>query len=90
MKQPTKAQREMWGRLAEYGCVVCACSMPEIHHALTGAGGRKNHDKVLPLCFNHHRGPQGIHTIGRKAWARIYGTEQELLDKLSLMLQNYN
>jgi len=82
-KQPTKAQRERWARIAELGCVICGSNQTEIHHALTGAGGRKNHDLVLPLCYNHHRGSHGIHTLGRKRWVYHYGTEKELLDKLS-------
>lgn len=87
-KAPTKAQRERWSELAERGCVICGAYDTEIHHATTGGGGRKDHDKVLPLCYDHHRGSHGIHTLGRKAWAKLYGTEQELLDKLALILDN--
>ena len=85
MTAPTKAQRERWSRIAELGCIICA-SPACIHHAHTGAGGRKNHDIVLPLCHFHHQGAQGIHTLGRKAFARKFGTEQELLDKLESLL----
>lgn len=67
--------------------MVCG-AMPEIHHLFTGAGGRKNHDAVIGLCWLHHRGPQGIHFMGRKAWQRVFGTEQELLDKLESLLQD--
>lgn len=67
------------------GCMVCG-SAPEIHHCHTGGGGRKDHDKVIGLCWMHHRGPQGIHFMGRKKWQPIYGAEQELLDKLESML----
>lgn len=79
-KPPTKSQRETWSKLAEHGCVICgapAC----IHHAGTGMGGRKNHDFVIPLCYEHHQGATGLHTIGRKAWQQIYGTEAELHEK---------
>jgi len=85
MSAPTKTQRDRWRRIAEIGCLICA-QPAEIHHCLTGAGGRKNHDKVIGLCYLHHRGKQGIHFMGRKAWARICGTEQELLDKIDLMV----
>lgn len=84
--RPTKAQRERWVKLAERGCIICGYPEAQIHHALTGAGGRKDHDKVLPLCYSHHQGTQGIHTLGRKAWAKLYGTEQELLDRLESLL----
>lgn len=85
MSAPTKAQRARWSRIADFGCIICA-SPACIHHAHTGSGGRKNHDIVLPLCHFHHQGAQGIHTLGRKAWQKKYGTEQELLDKLESML----
>lgn len=85
MKAPTKAQREHWQRVAELGCMVCGAA-PEIHHLFTGAGGRKKHDAVVGLCWLHHRGPQGIHFMGRKKWQPIFGTEQVLLDKLNSLL----
>lgn len=86
MTAPTKQQREKWRRIGEIGCMICG-AQPELHHCFTGAGGRKNHDHVIPLCWTHHRSPQaGIHGMGRKAWQKKYGTEQELLDKLDLML----
>jgi len=87
MTAPTKAQRARWDRIASLGCIICA-SPACIHHAMTGMGGRKNHDLVIPLCHNHHQGSQGIHFMGRKAWQKIYGTEQELLDKLERLLQD--
>lgn len=74
---PTKSQREVWSKLAEHGCVICG-NHAQIHHAGTGGGGRKNHDFVIPLCFNHHQGVNGLHTIGRKAWQQLHGTEAEL------------
>lgn len=86
MTSPTKAQREKWTRLAEMGCCICGSPFVEIHHVGTGAGGRKNHDKVIPLCPEHHRGKTGLHGMGRKAFSRQYGSEQELLDKLEMLL----
>jgi len=85
MTSPTKQQKLRWDKIASLGCIICG-SPACIHHASTGGGGRKNHDIVLPLCRLHHQGALGIHTLGRKAWARIYGTEQELLEKLEEML----
>lgn len=60
-----------------------------IHHCFTGAGGRKNHRKVLPLCVGHHIGPQGIdgRVMSKKKWQAIYGSEQELLDLLDFKLK---
>lgn len=84
-KAPTKKQRERWWRIAELGCIVRGCGYAQvsIHHALTGGGGRKDHDKVLPLCYNHHQGYKGIHTLSRRVWEEQFGTERELLEKVS-------
>ena len=85
---PTKAQRAKWERIRELGCIVelenefrrCE-SMAEIHHLYVSAGGRRNHDFVIPLCFHHHRGQIGYHTLRRKMFESIYGTESELYQK---------
>lgn len=83
---PTKAQRKRWELIRALGCIVCGSHMVEIHHTGTGAGGRKNHDKVLPLCVWHHRGGEGLHHIGRKTWRERFGTEDELLEKVAARL----
>lgn len=82
--KPTEAQRERWERIRSLGCIVCGV-MAEIHHCFTGAGGRKNHDKVIPLCHYHHRGGAGIHSIGRKTWQELFGKEQELIEVVEKM-----
>lgn len=86
-KQPTKEEREYWAKLADLGCIVNGCRRrASIHHCGTGAGGRKNHSKVIPLCHKHHQGDEGIHTIGRKLWQIIYGTEEYLMNKAREMI----
>lgn len=82
----TKKHRERWGSISNLGCAVCGYPLAEIHHCFTGGGGRKNHDHTIGLCYNHHRGKEGIHTIGRKTWQAKYGSEQDLLDKINLIL----
>lgn len=86
-KAPTKAQREKWGRVRELGCMLCK-KPAQIHHALTGGGGRKDHDKVIPLCFDHHIGACGIHHLGRKKWQASYGSELDMLETVENMLAN--
>lgn len=88
MARPTIAEKKHMDRVAQLPCVICSTSPVEVHHAGTGAGGRKNHMKVLPLCVNHHRGAQGIHTIGRKVWRELFGTEDKLLQQVDVMLDN--
>jgi hypothetical protein len=82
MSQPTKEQRLRHIRLHFYGCVLCK-GHASVHHAETGMGGRKDHDKVFPLCFYHHQGEEGIHTLGRKVWQEKYGSEQHWMEIVS-------
>lgn len=86
-KAPTKAQRAKWEKMRSLGCLICGAP-PAIHHCETGMGGRKDHDKVIPICQFHHQGAQGIHTIGRKKWQELYGTEQELIEKTNRMIDD--
>jgi hypothetical protein len=81
----TKSERDHMSKVAELGCIICG-GIAAIHHALTGRGGRKDHMKVLPLCYAHHQGWAGIHTLGRKTWQAKFGSEQELLDKVEALL----
>lgn len=86
--KPTDADREYWSRVAELGCIIKGCGRPpSIHHAGTGAGGRKDHRKVLPLCHYHHQGVQGIHTLSRRVWEEMYGSEEALLVELEMRLE---
>lgn len=78
----TKAERAHMTKVADMPCVVCFCRPVEVHHALKGGGGRKDNMKVLPLCFNHHRGAEGIHTLGRKKWWSLFGHERDLLARV--------
>ena len=90
-KPPTKSQRERWGKIAELGCQVQGVhrGRTTIHHCFTGAGGRKDHDKVLALCEMHHTGPNGINggRISRREWEHRYGSEQSLLEQQEERLQ---
>jgi hypothetical protein len=82
-RPPTAAERAHWENVRSLGCSVCRAAHPEIHHCGTGGGGRKDHLKVIPLCHFHHRGEQGIHTLSRKVWEQIYGSEQSHLDRVA-------
>lgn len=78
-KAPTAAQRRRWDRVANLGCLLCG-GPATIHHLFTGAGGRKNHDRVAPLCYWHHLGPEGIdgRKLSKKQWQEIHMTEDEM------------
>lgn len=68
-------------RIAKLGCIVCQDTIASCHHVRHGQGmGQRSDDKLaLPLCYRHHQGEEGIHTLGTRAWERKYGTEFQLL-----------
>ncbi len=88
-KPATRSERDYMGRAAELGCALCrhlgyGATPAEIHHPRhgTGMGKRAAHTDGIPLCFPHHRGNEGIHGMGRKAFERHYGvTETELVEQ---------
>lgn len=54
----------------------------EFHHIREGRQGVRG-KKGIPLCYPHHRGHLGVHTLGKRAWAAKFGvTEMELFDNL--------
>lgn len=84
----TKAEKEHYSRLADFGCILChhlgfGASPSEIHH-IRRFGGKRDNAPVIPLCTEHHRGNQGVHGLGHKGFERHYGvSEHDLLDKLN-------
>lgn len=94
-KAPTKQQRMKWDMLAQLGCAVSGAfhaGRITIHHCFTGGGGRKNHDKIIPLCWEHHLGANGIDgkRISKREWQAIFGSEQELLERMEARLYAAN
>lgn len=93
----TNAERDHKSRLVELGCLVCrrlyGTHEPgpvELHHQRGGRGGwgKGDYRTLLPLCAEHHRGDSGVHGMGTKAFARIYGfTEADLLDDALRLLK---
>jgi hypothetical protein len=66
----------------------------EIHHVV-GKTKEEAHMKVLPLCFDHHRGGKNVEpVISRHPWKKrfetAYGTEQELLEQISDIMELRN
>jgi hypothetical protein len=92
-RQPKAEEKRLWKRVLKLPCIVAMCGIwpVTLHHCGTGAGGRKNHKKVLPLCWEHHLGDVGINSltgkISRRAWEARFGTEAELLKKRDRILE---
>ena len=58
-KLPTAKQRELWEQIRKLGCQVEGKHSGAIalHHIETSMGKRKDHDRVICLCYNHHHRP---------------------------------
>jgi 5-methylcytosine-specific restriction endonuclease McrA len=93
----TKDQKKYLSKVANLGCIICtrlgyAGTPSEIHHIRglgLGMGVRNSHDNVIPLCPSHHRGNDGYHGMGRKAFERKYEvTETQLLEQVKEMLND--
>lgn len=86
-KQATPAQKRRMDRVAALGCLICQ-SPAIIHHTGTHLGGGRDHDYVIPLCPRHHQyGGDGVSIHDNRAsWQKIHGTEEELLEKIAILL----
>lgn len=88
----TNAEKAHKNKLVQLGCMACrrlfpclASAIPELHHLRTGGWGKGDYMTLIPLCYRHHRGADGIHTLGTKAWDKHYSemqgfTQRDLLD----------
>lgn len=88
MKAATKAQKAHMSRVASLGCLICR-GPATIHHCGTGAGGRRDHNKVIPLCWEHHLGREGVDgkAMSKRAWQEKYGSEESLLAQVEFELK---
>lgn len=86
----TKEEKQWKARLAEMCCVICERihgphqgGHVTLHHLRTGGWGKGDYKTLIPLCYHHHQGEDGIHTLGTKAWERMFDvTQKDLLNKV--------
>jgi 5-methylcytosine-specific restriction endonuclease McrA len=82
-KSATAAEKRHLDRVAKLGtCAVCGDFADlEVHHIREGQGmsERASHFLTIPLCFDCHRGKDGIHGT-RNLW-KIYKMDE--LDALA-------
>ena len=95
-KRPTVAEKKWMEAVSNYGCIAChqdGLNVPaEIHHIRkhTGMGLRPSHTKILPLCSVHHRtGKISVH-LGKSAFEKKYGTEEQLEKQLRERIEQWN
>ena len=87
----TKEEKKHYDRLAQLGCSLCRHlgygeSPSHLHH-IRRLGMKRDNSPVIPLCPSHHTGNEGVHGMGRKAFARHYGvTEEDLLEQTLALL----
>ena len=61
-------------------CYECGRYGTEIHHIFYGSANRKNSEKhncVVGLCYNHHRGKQGVHNCNKELDMKLKRRAQE-------------
>ena len=95
-KRPTVEEKKYMNEVSNYGCIACEqdglVRPAEIHHIRkhTGMGLRPPHTKILPLCASHHRtGKISVH-LGKKAFEKKYGTEEQLEKQLRERIKQWN
>lgn len=76
----TPAGKAHMAKVAKLPCVICGARPVEVHHVISGRyGQRKASDMdTIPLCWNHHLGPDGIHTSKEK-WEALHGPDTDYL-----------
>lgn len=85
-----KETKKHYDKIASLGCVLCLFlglgeTRPQIHH-IRRYGGKRDNAPVIPLCFSHHTGNEGVHGLGAKGFEKRYGISQEFLLELTTML----
>lgn len=75
-------------------CIVCGNPQVQRHHIFHGSHRRKFADKygyVVPLCFRHHTGADGIHQaknrkydlelmrMAQRDWESKHGTREDFI-----------
>lgn len=75
-----QAGRDHMARVAALPCICCGYWPVEVHHVISDRyGQRKAADtETIPLCYNHHRGPDGIHT-DKARWEATFGKDYSFL-----------
>lgn len=73
-------------------CVVCGSPNVQRHHVICGTANRKKSDKygyIIPLCFEHHVGGNGIHRnrgmelywiqTAQRHFERFFGSREDFI-----------
>lgn len=78
----TAEEKRVMQAVAEMGCIVCErAGYPgtpaQVHHVRARHGwGRSSHKAVIPLCWEHHLGSTGVHSMGRQEFEDLHGISE--------------
>lgn len=65
-------------RIAGMGCLVCGRGA-SLHHEHE-PGARRDHQRTVPLCYEHHQGQTGRHGLGsHNAFEIQYGVNLQVM-----------
>lgn len=93
-RTPTRAERELWDRIAALGCIACRKDgvvnrHVSIHH-VHGRARPGSHRQVLPLCFEHHQSGSktapSVHPWKARFEAK-YGRQDDLVAEIMDQLE---
>lgn len=71
-----KSNPAYMAKVAELPCCICGARPVEVHHCISGrfSQAKESDLDTIPLCVNHHRGPDGIHT-SKRIWEALNGPD---------------
>ena len=72
-------------RVKQLPCVCCGKPGPSDAHHCKAGGMARDDLKTIPLCKNHHQGPEGFHTQ-RATWEATFGQDSDYLPVVADML----
>lgn len=91
----SREDQKLWDALASIGCIACRKEgvvnpWVSIHH-IQGRTKPGAHKLVLPLCYLHHQGGDGVEVVSVHPWkARFeakYGSQMDLLEECKRLME---
>lgn len=67
-------------------CMCCHAPPPSEAHHVTGDKMPRNDLRVIPLCYDCHRGRDGYHNA-KRSWVARYGPDYEMLARVADLLK---
>ena len=59
-------------------CRVCGSTYGLVAHHYDNRGmGYRDHSRLVSLCYTHHTGAEGVHTLGKQTFNRMFGSPFE-------------